>query len=197
MLALVRLLVGLLVSCTILGIGIGMLLTATLGSDGFSTMINGISLALDVDFFVVNCAVGVLLVAVAWTRGVRPGLGTWVAPVVVGVVVSVFLALVEEPDQWWLRATLLVISLPVVAIGVAGYLAQDAGAAPAEAAALALDPPLPFRWSYGIVQGGGALVGWLCGAAVGPGTLLVVVLLGPLVTWCARTVPVLRAPTTT
>jgi uncharacterized membrane protein YczE len=40
---------------------------------------------------------------------------------------------------------------------------------------------VPFKWSYSVVQGGGALLGWLCGAAVGPGTLLVIFLLGPLV----------------
>ena len=179
----------LVVSCTVLGIGVGMLLTAALGSDGYSTMINGISLALDVDFAVVNLAVGVVLVALAWARGLRPGLGTVVQPVVVGVVVSVVLAVLEQPDQWWARALLLVVSLPVLAIGVAGYLAEDAGAGPTEAAAIALDPPVPFRWSYGIVQGGGALVGYACGAAVGPGTLLVIVLLGPMVTWVSTRSP--------
>ncbi|GEP36342.1 hypothetical protein NPS01_00050 [Nocardioides psychrotolerans] len=173
----------LVVSCTVLGIGVGLLLTAALGSDGYSTMINGISLALELDFWIVNLAVGIVLVGVAWARGLRPGVGTVVQPVVVGAVVTAVLAVLEQPEQWWARAALLAISLPVVAIGVAGYLAEGAGAGPTEAAAIALDPPVPFRWSYGLVQGGGAVIGWLCGAAVGPGTLLVIVLLGPMVSW--------------
>jgi uncharacterized membrane protein YczE len=36
------------------------------------------------------------------------------------------------------------------------------------------------------VQGGGAVVGWLLGAAIGPGTLAVVFLLGPSVDLAAR-----------
>ncbi len=84
----------------------------------------------------------------------------------------------------------------MLAVGVAGYLAADAGAGPTEAAAIALDPPISFRWSYSVVQGGGAVVGWACGAAIGPGTLIVIVLLGPLVSWLSRTVPALRAATT-
>jgi hypothetical protein len=32
-----------------------------------------------------------------------------------------------------------------------------------------------------VLQGGGALGGWLLGAAIGPGTLLVIFLLGPAV----------------
>lgn len=174
-------LVRLVLSCAVLGAGVAMLLIAALGSDGYSTMINGLSIALDATFWVVNLVVGVVLVAMSWVRGLRPGLGTITQPLVVGFVVSGLLDTFVEPDAWWARVSLLVLSFPVLAVGVAGYLAVDAGAGPTEAAALAFDPPVPFRWSYSIVQGGGALVGWLCGAAIGPGTILVILLLGPLV----------------
>jgi uncharacterized membrane protein YczE len=80
-------------------------------------------------------------------------------------------------------------ALPVLAVGVAGYLGSGTGAGPTEAAALAWDPPVPFRWSYSILQGGGALLGWLLGAAAGPGTILVIFLLGPAVDLLARWVP--------
>jgi uncharacterized membrane protein YczE len=184
-------LIRLVVSCVILGIGVAMLLIAALGSDGYSTMINGLSIAFDVKFWVVNLVVGVLLVSMAWMRGLKPGMGTIVQPLVVGFVVSGLLDAFDEPDSMWIRIALLVLSFPVVAVGVAGYLAVDAGAGPTEAAALAFDPPVPFKWSYSVVQGGGALLGWLCGAAIGPGTLLVIFLLGPLVDWLSARFAVL------
>ncbi|MEJ7635869.1 hypothetical protein [Aeromicrobium sp.] len=184
-------LVRLVVSCAILGVGVAMLLIAALGSDGYSTMINGLSLALDAKFWVVNLIVGVLFVAMAWARGLTPGLGTITQPIVVGFVVSGLLDACAEPDNPWLRAMLLALSFPVLAVGVAGYLAVDAGAGPTEAAALAFDPPVPFKWSYSVVQGGGALVGWLLGAAVGPGTVLVILLLGPLVDLLSARFPLL------
>lgn len=188
----------LLLGCVVLGVGVGVggLLVASLGSDGYSTMINGLSLALGVPFLAVNVAVGVVLVALAWLRGHRPGVGTVAQPVVVGLVVSWVLALAETPDDLLARAALLVVSLPVLSVNIAAYLAADAGAGPTEVAALALDPPVPFQWGYGIVQGGGALVGWWCGAAVGVGTVLVIALVGPLVAWCASRAAVLRAPGT-
>jgi uncharacterized membrane protein YczE len=40
------------------------------------------------------------------------------------------------------------------------------------------------------VQGGGAVLGWLLGAAIGPGTVLVIFLLGPAVDLAARTLRV-------
>lgn len=186
----------LLSSCVILGVGVGMFLTASLGSDGYATLVSGLALALALDFWIVNLVVGLALVAIAWGRGLRPGLGTVVQPLVVGVVVSAVTGAVAEPEHWWARVMLLVLAIPVLALGVAGYLAADAGAGPVEAAAITLDPPIPFRWSYSVVQGVGALVGWACGAAVGPGTVVAILLLGPLVSWLSRAVPALRATTT-
>ena len=52
--------------------------------------------------------------------------------------------------------------------------------------ALAWDPPVPFKWSYSLVQGGGALGGYLLGATVGVGTIAVVLALGPLVDLFSR-----------
>jgi len=184
----------LLVSCVVLGVGVAMLLEAALGSDGYSTLVNGFALAFDSAFWLVNCVVGVVLVVMAWTRGVRPGIGTVVQPVLVGLTVSVAMAVIDDPDATNWRVLLLVVAFPVLAIGVAGYLASNTGAGPTEAAALAWDPPLPFRWSYSLVQGGGALVGWLLGAAVGPGTLLVIVLLGPAVDLLSRRSGVFALP---
>ncbi|WP_332643917.1 YczE/YyaS/YitT family protein [Aeromicrobium sp.] len=184
-------LIRLTVSCVILGIGVAMLLIAALGSDGYSTMVNGLSIAFDVKFWVVNLVVGILLVLMAWVRGLKPGMGTIVQPLVVGFVVSGLLDAFDEPDSMWIRIALLVLSFPVVAVGVAGYLAVDAGAGPTEAAALAFDPPVPFKWSYSVVQGGGALLGWLCGAAIGPGTVMVIFLLGPMVDWLSARFAVL------
>ena len=179
--------VQLFASCAVLGIGVGLLLRAAVGSDGYSTLINGITLALSVPFVVVNCVVGLIFVAVAWARGLRPGWGTLVQPVVVGATVTAVLAIIDAPHPILVRVLLLLaVAFPVLVVGVAGYLGSGAGAGPTEAAALAFDPPVPFRWSYSVVQAGGALTGWALGAAAGPGTLIVIFLLGPAVDLVSR-----------
>lgn len=163
-----------------------MLLLAALGSDGYSTLINGLSLHFGVAFVLVNSIVGVVLVAMAWARHLPPGVGTIVQPVVVGFTVSGILDAFDGPSALVPRIALLVCAYPVLAIGVAGYLDSALGAGPTEAAALAWDPPLPFRWSYSVLQAGGAITGWLLGAAIGAGTLLVIFLLGPSVDLLTR-----------
>jgi uncharacterized membrane protein YczE len=183
-----RRLVQLVVSCVVLGVGVSLLLDARLGSDGYSTLVNGLSLATGAEFAVVNLVVGVLLVAMAWLRGRRPGPGTVVQLVVVGVTVSAVLPLLPEPASRAGRGAELALAFVVLCLGVAGYLAADLGAGPAEAAALAWDPPAPFRWGYTALQATGMLVGWLCGASIGIGTLVVVLFIG----WTVdRLIPVL------
>ena len=176
----------LLVGCLVLGTGVAMLLEADLGSDGYSTFVNGIALASGMTFWIANTLVGIVLVALAALRRVRPGVGTVVQVVLVGVVVSVVLDLLATPDHLVWRGVLLVAAFPVLAAGIALYLGSHTGAGPAEAAALAWDPPIAFKWSYSLVQGGGALGGWLMGATVGVGTIAVILLLGPAVELASR-----------
>ncbi|MCP3424202.1 hypothetical protein [Nocardioides pinisoli] len=176
----------LLVGCVVLGVGVALLLAADLGSDGYSTFVNGLTITTGVDFWIVNLVVGVVLVALAALRKVYPGVGTVVQVVLVGVTVSVVLDLLQTPDALGWQAALLAAAFPVLALGIALYLGSHTGAGPAEAAALAWDPPVPFKWSYSVVQGGGALGGWLLGATVGVGTLAVILLLGPAVDLAAR-----------
>jgi len=176
----------LVVGCVVLGLGVGLLLTADLGSDGYSTLVNGIARSGEWEFLVVNIAVSAVFIAVAALRGLRPDVGTLVQIVVVGWTVSLVLDTVDTPDATLTRIALLVVAIPVLSIGIAAYLGSQLGAGPAEAAALAWDPPLPFRVSYSALQAGGALTGWLLGAAIGPGTLVVIFLLGPFVDRAAR-----------
>jgi len=172
--------------CVVLGVGVSMLLTADLGSDGYSTLVNGIAMRGNWTFWIVNMAVSVVFLAMAAVRRVRPGLGTVVQIVVVGVTVSVLLDVLVTPEGLVPRVLLLVAAFPVLAVGIAAYLGSNTGAGPAEAAALAWDPPVAFRWSYSAVQGGGALLGWLLGATIGAGTIAVILLLGPLVDLASR-----------
>ncbi len=163
-----------------------MLLAADLGSDGYSTLVNGVSIGGDIPFLVANVAISLGFLVLAASRRLWPGPGTLVQIVVVGFTVSWLLPVLDTPGTVLGQALLLVAAFPVLATGIAAYLGSHLGAGPAEAAALAWDPPVPFRWSYSAVQGLGALVGWLLGATIGPGTLAVIFLLGPAVDLVGR-----------
>lgn len=184
--------VQLILACVLLGVGVALLLEASLGSDGYSTLVNGITIASGLAFWQLNIIVGAAFIALAWVRGTVPGPGTLVQWFLVGVVISGVMAAVPEVSSTGWRVGLLVPAFVLITVGVAAYLASATGAGPAEAMAIAWDPPIPFRWSYNLVQAGGALAGWLLGAAVGPGTVLVFLLLGPAVDLFRRSFPSLE-----
>jgi uncharacterized membrane protein YczE len=172
--------------CVVLGVGVALLLTADLGSDGFSTLVNGLARATGIDFVWANVVVSFAFLLLAAVRGLLPGIGTVVQIAVVGLTADLGLRVLETPDSLLLQVVMLLAALPVLAVGIATYLGTHLGAGPAEAAALAWDPPVPFRWSYSAVQGGGALAGWLLGATLGAGTLAVILVLGPAVDLAGR-----------
>ncbi|QNK81823.1 YitT family protein [Nakamurella sp. PAMC28650] len=180
--------VQLVVSCVVLGTGVALLLAPALGSDGYSTLINGLSRTSGLSFATVNVCVGVILVLLAWAKGRRPALGTIVQPVVTGYTVSFALDVIDAPGTLPARILMVLLAFVILAVGVAGYLGSNTGVGPSEALSLAWDPPVPFRWSYTVFQATGAIIGWLLGAAIGPGTLLVVLGLGPLVDLLGRRV---------
>ena len=74
-----------------LGLGVALLLTADLGSDGYSALVNGVTLSTGVPFVVTNTVVSLVFVLLAWLRGLRPGVGTVVQVAVVGVTVWLLL----------------------------------------------------------------------------------------------------------
>ena len=181
--------VQLVLASVAIGAGVVLLLRSTLGADGYSMFVSGLSRWSGLPFAVANGVTGLALVTLAATRGVRPGVGTLVQPLVVGLTVQVGLGLLDAPDALAPRVLLALASLPVLAVGVAGYLGTRTGAGPPEAATLAFDPPVPFRVGYGVLQAVLAGAGFALGADLGPVTLLIVVGVGPLVHVVQRRAP--------
>ncbi len=170
--------------CLLVGIGVGLALRARLGSDGYSTVIYGVSEHLPLPYAVVNWAVASLCVAGAWTRGVRPRAGTLVHPIVVGSTVDVVLQLPPATSPA-ARICTLGAGLVVLCGGVALYLGAALGSGPFESLAFALTP-LSFRSAYVVLQAAGTALGWLLGAPVGPGSVLIVFGVGPIVSALRR-----------
>jgi uncharacterized protein len=180
-----RRLAQLVLGCATLGCGVALLLGPQLGSDGFSTLVSGLAEFTGWSFMVANVLVSVSFLAMAWVRGVRPGLGTLVQILVVGGTVTLLLPHLD-PSGPWQRGLMLAVAFPVLALGIALYLDSHLGAGPMEAAALAWDPPLPFAVSYSSLQLLSAVAGWQLGGALGLGTIAVIVLLGPAVSLVGR-----------
>lgn len=171
----------------LVGVGVGAVLMARLGSDGYSTAIYGISHRTGLPYALANWAVALACVLCAWVRRVPPRPGTITHPLVVGATVDLVLHL-GVPPTLAARISLLVVGTVILSAGVALYLSASLGSGPFESLAFAA-PAVSFRVAYMALQAAGTCIGWLLGAPIGPGTPLIVFGVGPLVAIFRRHLP--------
>jgi uncharacterized membrane protein YczE len=169
------------------GTGLWLGLVAELGVGPWDVLTGGLSQQLGVRFGLMAIAVSVVVLLIGLAARVRPGIGTLLNVVVIGVVIDVLLAtpllsgLDEQPLPLRLSATLLGIAS--VAAGSALYLGAHLGPGPRDGLMVALH--LRTGWPVGtaraVLEGVVLLLGVLLGGPVGIGTLLFALGIGPAV----------------
>jgi len=182
-LAWVRLLAGLWLFALgmVLGLGSG------LGVSPWDVLHDGIRRATPLSFGAATVLVGLVLVVVALAVGVRPGPGTLVNMVAIGLFADAFLAsgLVQDLAAGSLpvRLAAVLAGVGLVALGSALYIGAGLGSGPRDSLMLALAARtgLSVGLIRGLLEGSVLGAGWLLGGVVGVGTVLFAFGIGPAV----------------
>lgn len=180
----------LLVGLALYGFTLAMIIRGALGNAPWDVLHQGMArhLPISIGGAVVLASVLVLLAWIPLRE--RPGLGTVLNAVLVGVVADVGLALLVTPDALPARAGLLVLGVVGNGLATALYIGAQLGPGPRDGLMTALHRRT--GWSIGLVRTGleGTVVlgGFLLGGLLGLGTLLYALAIGPLVQlllpWC-------------
>jgi uncharacterized membrane protein YczE len=164
------------------GISIALMLRAGLGVDSWDVLHQGLALAMGVPFGWVVIAVSVMVLVVWVPLRQRPGVGTLANAVVVGLVADLGLKLLAPARG--IAAQLLVLSVGIVANGVATGLYIGAGLGPGPRdglmTGLAARTRRSIRSVRTLIEIGVLGAGWALGGQVGLGTLLYAGTIGPL-----------------
>lgn len=124
-----------------------------------------------------------LLVFAALVAKIRPGLGTVLNMLQVGVWVDLFLgsSLIPRPDDWWSGAALFALGLVLNGMATGLYLSAGLGAGPRDGFTLGLARLLGTTVARArtLVEVTVLLTGWALGGTVGLGTLLFAFTIGP------------------
>lgn len=171
--------------------GVFLSLQVGLGVSPWDVLHGGIADVTGLSFGVVVIAAGLAILLASMALGVRPGWGTLVNVVTVGVALDRLLAGPILDDLHTapvvLRVALLALAVLLLGVGVALYLGAGFGAGPRDglmvAAAL-----------HGLAIGPARLVieltalglGWLLGGQVGIGTVVMALCTAPAVAWSFR-----------
>ncbi|QLQ39214.1 YczE/YyaS/YitT family protein [Micromonospora robiginosa] len=184
----VRLLTGL----TLFGVSVALMVRADLGLASWDVLHQGLAARtrLPMGLLVNGVALLVLLLWIPLRQ--RPGVGTAANVALVGLALDATLALVPPVDPLAGRTGLLVAGILLNGLATALYLGARLGPGPRDGLMTGLAARgLPLGPVRTLIEVTVLAVGWLLGGAVGPGTLLYAVGIGPIVAWL---VPRLTVP---
>jgi uncharacterized membrane protein YczE len=113
----------------------------------------------------------------------RPGLGTVVNVLAIGLFLDLFLSVISEPDALWLRVVYLVLGIVINGVATAAYIGARLGPGPRDGLMTGLVRKTggSVRVVRTAIEIGVVVVGWLLGGNLGVGTVLFALAIGPVI----------------
>jgi uncharacterized membrane protein YczE len=175
---LVRCVVGL----ALFGVGIALIVRGDLGLAPWDVLHQGIAERLGIGIGSVIVVTGALILLLWIPLRERPGIGTVLNAVEIGLVVSVVLPLLPEPDHVAVRAAATASGIIVIATGSGLYIGAGLGPGPRDGIMTGLARRgLSVRTARTLIEVTVVAAGIALGGAAGIGTVAFALAIGPLV----------------
>ena len=182
--------VKLIIGLTIMGFGMAMAVQANLGLSPWDVLNDGVAGIMGVQIGTASILFGLVILAIDLLFREKVGFGTFINILMIGGMCNVALsldiipsyALSEGLEHLAPRLALCVGSMFLMSFGMYLYMSVGLGAGPRDTLMVTLTKRLPL--SVGgvrvIVEGLAFLIGWLLGGKVGLGSIVLVLLGGPI-----------------
>ncbi len=177
----------LLVGLALCALGIVLMIEARLGLPPWDVLQQGISKRTPLSFGMANVAVALVLVVVAWRLGARIGLGTVANAALIGVFIDRLTSIgaIDRLSDGELatRVPLFILALVAFGLGTGLYIGADLGAGPRDSLMLVLARRTGRRIALvrGAIETVVAVAGFALGGALGIGTAVFALAIGPVV----------------
>lgn len=168
----------------LLAVGIAFSFNAGLGLSPWDVLNHGVSKVLPITMGQASIVIGLIILAYDVLSKERIGFGTFLNILCIGPMFDLLIAYRLIPTASTLpgQLLLLVIALVLMALGMYFYMSADLGSGPRDTLMVILTRRLPF--SIGVCKLGleaiAVALGFLLGGSVGIGTLISVVIGGPV-----------------
>ena len=168
---------------TLFGLGEGLLLVSFTGASPWTVLAQGISLNVNLSIGVITIliSVGVLIFWIPLNQ--RPGIGTILNALIVGLMIDVCIKFVPTPENYVSQLLLAIVAVLTVGLGGGIYLVANLGAGPRDGLMVGLQQKtsLPIAAVRAFLEITVMSIGWYLGGTVGVGTLLFAFGIGPAV----------------
>lgn len=179
-----------LLSVTLMGFALSLLIRAHMGTDCYSCMNLGISAKLGLPYGPTQLIVNIILfIGMIFVDRSMIGPGMVGNMVIVSFSADFFkwagFQLFPAQDSLFVSILLMLVGTVLTAIGVSLYFSSDLGVAPYDSLAFIVSgrTKIPFKWCRVAIDVTALVIGWLLGSTVGVGTVVVAFTLGPLITF--------------
>ena len=171
----------LLVGILVLGVGIALTLQARLGVSPYDVLHQGIAHRTGLSVGTVVILVGIAILVFWIPLRQRPGIGTVLNTLTVGLVIDLALRVIPEPELLAARIPLLVVGILVTGLGMGLYIGAGLGPGPRDGLMTGIAAKGFPLWAVRTLLELTALAaGWVLGGNVGVGTVLFAFSIGPL-----------------
>lgn len=181
------------VSIEMMGLSLSLLILTDMGTDPFSYMNLGFSSVLHISFGTWQLMMNLILFAfpLLFKRELI-GLGTLVNMTAVGYTADFFssiwnrFSVFAQPLSLGMRILILIPSLALFVVTAAVYMTAELGTAPYDALPLLISQKIKkisFRWVRMLWDTSAMVLGLILGMKIGLITILMVITLGPVVSW--------------
>jgi uncharacterized membrane protein YczE len=171
----------LLVGIPVLGFGIALTLVPRLGVSPYDVLHQGLARQTGLSFGTVVIGVGLAILVLWIPLRQRPGIGTVVNTLTVGLVIDVALHVLPEPDPLATRIALLLVGVAVTALGMGLYIGAGLGPGPRDGLMTGIAAKGFPLWAVRtVLEVTALLAGWALGGNVGVGTVVFAFSIGPL-----------------
>lgn len=186
----------LLLGLVLFGGGLAFMVRARLGLGPWDVLHQGISEHIGVPIGTVGIGVGVLVMSGWIPLRQRPGIGTILNTVLVGLVIDATMLVVDDIEGLAARWTALLVGLVVAAAGTALYMGAGLGTGPRDGLMTGLSDRtgVSLRAVRTAMEVGALTGGWLLGGQVGVGTVLFAFAIGPLLQYGLGRVTIPASP---
>jgi uncharacterized membrane protein YczE len=173
-----RLLTGLILC----GLGIASMVAADLGLGPWDVLHQGLSRLTGIPIGMTAVLVGLVVLGLWFPLRERPGLGTVLNVLVIGLVIDLVLLVLSTPAAVWLRWVMMLAGPVLFALGSGLYIGAGLGSGPRDGVMTGLARRgVPVGLARFLLEVTVLVGGWLLGGTVGAGTLAFALGIGPLV----------------
>lgn len=165
------------------GVGISLQIESRLGNPPWDAFHQGVANQVGLGIGTVIILTGIALLVLFWIPlRQKPGLGTVLNALEIGLVANLVLDAIPRVESMALRIPMLLGGILLVALGSALYIGSGLGPGPRDGIMTGLAARgVKIRVARTFIEVTVLVVGWLLGGQVGVGTVLFAIAIGPLV----------------